>query len=205
MLQRGATLRTSNSNLRIHATKDGPSFENCGGVVSAGVRRGGCARSRTGEGELTARRSSFRRSGPGLRAVQRGADGRTYVLASPSPGLVVFDAKGKQVFAIAEVRRGAGKARRHRGITFGEDCDVDAEGRIYVADRGANAVQVFSPDGTLLRSIPVAVAHFRSPRSAKAKSPSRRCASRISSSCSTRTAGTSASSAIPSKSRSART
>ena len=47
-------------------------------------------------------------------------------------------------------------------ITFGEDCDGDADGKIYVADRGANLIQVFSPDGTLLRSIfvknPIAVA-----------------------------------------------
>src|SRR5467141_3427916 len=40
-------------------------------------------------------------------------------------------------------------------ITFGEDCDADAQGKIYVADRGANLAQVFSPEGTLLRSIPV--------------------------------------------------
>ena len=40
-------------------------------------------------------------------------------------------------------------------ITFGEDCDGDADGKIYVADRGANLIQVFSPDGTLLRSISV--------------------------------------------------
>jgi hypothetical protein len=40
-------------------------------------------------------------------------------------------------------------------ITFGEDCDGAADGKIYVADRGANLIQVFSADGTLLRSIAV--------------------------------------------------
>ena len=40
-------------------------------------------------------------------------------------------------------------------ITFAEDCDADAEGKIYVADRGANLLQVFSPEGSLLHSIPV--------------------------------------------------
>src|SRR5262249_20872677 len=40
-------------------------------------------------------------------------------------------------------------------IVFGEDCDVDAEGRIYVADRGGNAVEVFSSDGVMARSISV--------------------------------------------------
>src|SRR5260370_6311361 len=40
-------------------------------------------------------------------------------------------------------------------ITFGEDCDGGADGKIYVADRGANLIQVFTSEGTLLRSIPV--------------------------------------------------
>ena len=106
------------------------------------------------EGELTAKAKLFPGLGPGLRAVKRGSDGRTYVLASPSPGLVVFDAKDKQMFGVAaSAVTGKGKSA---AIVFGEDCDVDAEGRIYVADRGANAVQVLAPDGTLLRSIPVA-------------------------------------------------
>jgi hypothetical protein len=106
------------------------------------------------ESELTAKTRLFPGLGPGLRAVRRGADGRTYVLASPSPGLVVLDAQGKQVLAIAAAAV-AGRAGR-AAIVFGEDCDVDAEGRIYIADRGTNAVEILSPDGALLRSIPVA-------------------------------------------------
>jgi hypothetical protein len=105
------------------------------------------------EGELTAKRRLLSSIGPGLRAVRRGADGRTYVLASPSPGLVVFDAQGKQVLSIG-ADPAAGKAVR-AAITFGEDCDVNTERQIYVADRGANAIQVLTPDGALLRSIPV--------------------------------------------------
>jgi hypothetical protein len=108
------------------------------------------------EGELTAKRRIFPSIGPGLRTVKRGADGRLYVLASPSPGLVVFDAAGKQVLSIGEVAPGAPVPKADRAlITFGEDCDADAEGKIYVADRGANLIQVFSPEGTLLRSIAV--------------------------------------------------
>jgi hypothetical protein len=105
------------------------------------------------EGELTAKRRLLSDLGPGLRAVRRSADGRTYVLASPSPGLLVFDTQGKQVLSIGAAPA-AGKTAR-AAITFGEDCDVSAERQIYVADRGANAIQVFSPDGALLRSIPV--------------------------------------------------
>jgi hypothetical protein len=105
------------------------------------------------DAELTARRRLLSDIGPGLRAVKRGADGRTYVLASPSPGLVVFDTQGKQVLSIGPPQA-EGKAGR-AAIAFGEDCDVDAERRIYVADRGGNSIQVFSADGGLARSIAV--------------------------------------------------
>jgi hypothetical protein len=108
------------------------------------------------EGELTATRRILPSIGPGLRTVKRGPDGRLYVLASPSPGLVVFDAAGKQILSIGELAAAPLPAKGSRAlITFAEDCDADGEGKIYVADRGANLVQVFSPEGTLLRSIPV--------------------------------------------------
>src|SRR5256885_6353121 len=103
--------------------------------------------------QLTANRRLLPNIGPGLRAVKVGADGRTYVLASPSPGLLVFDAQNKQVLAIEGVA--AGTKSLNAALTFGEDCDVDDAGRIYIADRGANLVQVFSPEGALLRSMRV--------------------------------------------------
>src|SRR6266566_4755678 len=108
------------------------------------------------EGDLTARQRIFPGVGPGLRTVKRGADGRLYILASPSPGLLVFDAQGKQVLSINETgvaSSGIGQGRPL--ITFGEDCDGAADGKIYVADRGANLIQVFTVDGAPLRSIPV--------------------------------------------------
>jgi hypothetical protein len=107
-------------------------------------------------GELTAKSRMFGGIGPGLHAVRRGGDGKLYVLVSPTPGVIVFGENGKAVLQI-----GAGLAvdpatkARPAAIVFGEDCDVDATGRIYVADRGANVILVFSPDGTLLRSIPI--------------------------------------------------
>jgi hypothetical protein len=107
------------------------------------------------EGEITAKIRLFPKLGPGLRAVKQGADGRMYVLASPSPGLVVFDAQGKQLLVIPEAGGGSDSKSGRAPITFGEDCDADSDGRIYVADRGANAIQVFSSDGALLRSISV--------------------------------------------------
>src|SRR5216683_2469919 len=108
------------------------------------------------EGDLTARQRIFPGIGPGLRSVKRGADGRLYILASPSPGLLVFDAQGKQVLSINEAGvTSRGTSQSHPLIAFGEDCDAAADGRIYVADRGTNLIQVFSPEGAPLRSIPV--------------------------------------------------
>lgn len=109
--------------------------------------------------QLTANRRLLPAIGPGLRAIRLGSNGRTYVLASPVPGLVVFDSQSKQVLLIEEsadtsksaTSSGPGRAP----ITFGEDCDVDADGKIYLADRGANAVRVFAGDGTPLRSMSV--------------------------------------------------
>ena len=108
------------------------------------------------EGDLMARQRVFPGVGPGLRSIKRGADGRLYLLASPSPGLLVFDRRGQQVLTVSELPGADTSAKTGRAlITFGEDCDGDADGKIYVADRGANLIQVFSPDGTLLRSISV--------------------------------------------------
>src|SRR6266850_1381931 len=78
------------------------------------------------EGELTAQRRVFAGIGPGLRTVKRGGDGRLYILASPSPGLVVFDAAGKQVVSIAELAPGSTTSKGDRAlITFGEDCEAE--------------------------------------------------------------------------------
>ena len=108
------------------------------------------------EGDLTAKQRIYPSVGPGLRAVKRGGDGRLYVLASPSPGLLVFDAQDKQVLSINEAGvASSGTGQGHALIVFGEDCDGAADGNIYVADRGANLIQVFSADGTPVRSIPV--------------------------------------------------
>jgi hypothetical protein len=64
-----------------------------------------------------------------------------------------MNAEGRQVLAIPTAQPGDKPVLG--AIVFGEDCDVDAEGRIYVADRGGNSLEVFSANGTLLRSISV--------------------------------------------------
>src|SRR4030095_5335636 len=60
-------------------------------------------------------------------------------------------ASGLPAAALAEAR-----ASGEILVEFGEDCDVDADGTIYIADRAANSIQVYSKDGKPLRTIPVA-------------------------------------------------
>jgi hypothetical protein len=111
--------------------------------------------------QLMARRRVFPSIGPGLRALRHGRDGKYYLLASPNVGIAVFDAKEKQLTVLgAPLASPASDNAGHPPISFGEDCDVDAQGNLYVADRGYNLVNVFSPAGTLLRSI-----QFNSPTS----------------------------------------
>ena len=110
------------------------------------------------EADLLAKQRILTTIGPGLRAVRQAADGRLYVLASPSPGLVVVDAKGQQLLSINEAQStppSGGAAASQALIVFGEDCDVDADGKIYVADRGADLIRVFTADGAPLRSFAV--------------------------------------------------
>ena len=106
------------------------------------------------EGELTAKRRLFPDIGVGLRAVKRGAGDRTYILSSQ--GLAVFDAKEHKLLTISSPSTTpAGGKTGQAGVSFAEDFDVDAAGHIYVADRAANLIAVYSADGMRVRSIPV--------------------------------------------------
>jgi hypothetical protein len=108
------------------------------------------------DAQLMASRRVFSGIGPGLRAVRHLAGGNYYVLASPNVGVVIFDPNGKQLSVIgAPPEPPATNKAGRSAIAFGEDCDVDAQGNVYVADRGYNLVSVFSPDGKQLRSFPV--------------------------------------------------
>lgn len=86
----------------------------------------------------------------GARAVRLGPDGHYYVLVSPGAAVLVFDSAGKKLGQVPAQAVGAS------AIVFGAALDVDASGRIYVADRGGNAVNVYAADGTLLAHIRVA-------------------------------------------------
>ena len=103
------------------------------------------------EGDLIAKKRLFPGVGPGLRAVKRGTDGNYYVLSAPGSTATVFDAAGKLVKRIPEydeTKAPAPAAAPASTIVFGEDLDVDAQGTVYVADRGANAIKMWDAKGT---------------------------------------------------------
>ncbi len=101
------------------------------------------------ETELLARRRLFPEVGAGVRGVKRDPAGRYFILTAPSAAILLFDAAGQRLGQIPP-------ASKEGALSYGDDFAVDAAGRIYVADRGANAVKVFLPEGTLVLSIPIA-------------------------------------------------
>ena len=106
--------------------------------------------------QLLAKGRVFPNIGPGLRAIRHGADGKYYVLASPTVGVAVFDSTGKPLAVIgAPTPEPVANKARQPAIGFGEDCDVDRNGDVYVAYRDSNLIDMFSPDGKPVRSIPV--------------------------------------------------
>ncbi|MGC1416630.1 MAG: hypothetical protein WA817_15195 [Candidatus Acidiferrum sp.] len=102
------------------------------------------------DGDLTATKRRLPGVGPGLRAVKRGADGNYYVLTAPGSSASVFDSAGKLIRRVPALEEGkdvSPQSRQLESITYGEDLDVDAQGTVYVADRGANAIKIWDTKG----------------------------------------------------------
>jgi hypothetical protein len=102
------------------------------------------------EGELTAKKRLFPGVGPGLRALKRGSDGNYYVLSAPGSSASIFDSSGKLIKRVPPFEEGKNPAPAESQlatITYGEDLDVDAQGTVYVADRGANAIKIWDAKG----------------------------------------------------------
>src|SRR5579872_992094 len=98
---------------------------------------------------LDATHHRFPDVGAGFRAVRRGLDSSYYVLAPPPLAVLIFDSGGRKLRQIPlQTRPGE--------ILSPNSLDIDASGRVYVADLGGNAVSVYTADGTLF-------AHFRIP------------------------------------------
>ena len=104
------------------------------------------------ESPLLAKRRVFDTAGAGFRAIRRGPNGNYYVLTAPAATLQIYDAAGKRVGQIPS--DGAATAKG-AALVYGESLDVDREGHIAVCDRGANAVKIYAPNGSLATSIAV--------------------------------------------------
>lgn len=123
------------------------------------------------ETEITARAHLFPDVGPGIKAMKRDSRGCYYFLSTVDHAVRVYTADNTFLGQIPP--DDSGKS----AIVYGEDFDVDSAGRVYVADRGANAIKIYTPDGKLALAIPVesptsvvalsggqiAVASFKSP------------------------------------------
>jgi hypothetical protein len=101
------------------------------------------------EPALESRGRVFSQIGPGFQAIRRGAAGQYYVLVAPSAAVQVLNAAGEKIGSVPAHPAGAS------AIVFGDALDLDASGRLYVADRGGNAVNVYAADGSLLAHVPV--------------------------------------------------
>jgi hypothetical protein len=122
---------------------------------------------------LDAARRRFPDVGAGFRAIRRGPDGAYYILAPPTPSdpadssrratrskrsqpsahsvsvVLVFDSQERKLRQIpAQPRPGE--------LVSPSSLDLDASGRVYIADQSANTVSVYTADG-------MPFAHFRVP------------------------------------------
>ena len=102
------------------------------------------------ENEITATARLFPDIGPGIRAIKRDAHGRYYFLSTVDHSVRIYSADNTFIGQIP--RTDSGPA----AIEYGYDMDLNAAGNIYVADRAANKVKVYAPDGKLSLAIAVA-------------------------------------------------
>jgi hypothetical protein len=115
---------------------------------------------------LDAKRRVFPEVGAGFRTIRGGPDGSYYVLASLPPGapskpskgsklatpsvpvIFIFDSTGTKLRQIpAQPRRGE--------MVSPDSLDIDASGRIYVADPDGNTVSIYAADGTLFAHLTI--------------------------------------------------
>src|SRR5271169_5913109 len=98
---------------------------------------------------LHARGRVFPEVGSGAAVIERDTAGRYYILAAPASVIHIYNSDGKHLGQIPNLQPGSAS------IKYAVDFDLDASGRVFVADRGANAVKIFTPDGVLEASVAV--------------------------------------------------
>jgi hypothetical protein len=86
--------------------------------------------------------------GAGVTAMKRDSEGRYYILARPATTISVYSANGNLIGHIPN-------AASAGAIRYAVDIDLTPNGSVAAADRGASAIEVFRPDGSLVSRIPV--------------------------------------------------
>lgn len=114
----------------------------------AAVLASGFSHAQTLDTDLIARKRLFPTAPPGITAIHKDSAGH-YVILTERAGIAIFDSDG------APAGRAPVDASPSNAILFGADMDVDEQGRMYVADRARNAVDIFSREGRLERQIHV--------------------------------------------------
>jgi hypothetical protein len=87
--------------------------------------------------------------GPGIAEMKRDAQGHYYILAKPENVISIVGTHGQKIGQIPSANAPG------PGIQYAVDFDIDSNGRILVADRGANAIEIFQPDGTFSKKVEV--------------------------------------------------
>ena len=92
---------------------------------------------------------AFPTIGPDVTALKRDTAGNYYILAQPASAVFVFDSAGRPKGQIPN-------ANSH-GVTirYAVSIDLDSQGNLYVADRGANAIRIFSAGGAHIADVAV--------------------------------------------------
>ncbi len=98
--------------------------------------------------KLVAKDRLFPLVGIGDRGIKSGPDGRYYVLTPHD--VIVFLADGTKV---AEIPAPAPKGAKQDSLGYADAFDVGRDGRIYVADRSANELRIFTPAGAEVLNI----------------------------------------------------
>jgi hypothetical protein len=121
------------------------------GAIVLGLLLGSLSQPVKGQGirsVVEPRSRVFPSVGPGVTALKRDSAGRYYILAKPANVISIYDRDGNSIGQIPN-------AKSQGAIKYAVDIDLGQDGRLFVADRGANAIEVFSPDGALAARIPV--------------------------------------------------
>ncbi|MFY9804476.1 MAG: hypothetical protein WA211_03235 [Candidatus Acidiferrales bacterium] len=118
-------------------------------LVLAGLSVPAPASAQGFESAVLSRARVFPEFGNGVVAMKRDAAGRYFVLATPPNVIWILSSDGKRIGQIPAAGSASAK------IQYGVDFDLAPDGHVLVADRAANAIEVFSLEGALLSRIPV--------------------------------------------------